>query len=121
VNHVPPRCRSELIELIQRQAPSSVIRRACLTDQVEVLGGFHHALGDVPGWIVRVTSVSDREYLVAVVCQNHAFDVLEIDRVPWCEWAGAEVPYPEQSSLTNGDHPHTYMRKWSETLCHDPI
>lgn len=107
----PPQSRSELIALIQRQAPSSVIRRACLTGRVEVFGGFHHIHGS-PGWIVRLLSANCKEYIIAVVCNDfqHCFDVERIDLVPWSEWAGGDG----KSELTNGDHPLKYAETWYE-------
>jgi hypothetical protein len=91
VTHRPPSCRTDLIEIVQRRAPSSVIRRACLSGRVENLGAFKR-IGQrgLPGWIVSVQSPNHRVYFVAVLCNDvkHDLEVALVDDFDWIEWAG---------------------------------
>ena len=107
---IPIKYRRDLIELVARQAPTSVVKRACLNGNVEILGGFTHVLppSGLPGWIVRLVTVNRHEILVGVVCNEHAhqYEVRVIDMVPWVQWMGD--PGLHEYWVYNGDHPQHY-------------
>lgn len=101
------RTRSDLLWYIQEHAPSGACRRAVIEGQVSVLGGFNV----IPpngweGWIVKVTSVHGKDWLVAVTVHptKHFYYVRMIDKIPWAWWVGT-VPSLPPYAITNGDVP----------------
>ena len=90
----PFHTRSELIHYARKRVGSSACRRAFETGTVEVLGAFFPLppLTNHPGgWILRVRSVNEREWLIAVMALYELHDgcvFREIDNVPWHSWIG---------------------------------
>lgn len=75
---------------------------------MEVLGGFHEVPPDPrPCWIVRVTSVYGRTWLMSVVpCRvPPSLIVRRIRSVPWEQWVG-----PTGNPLFDGDLPDEAAR-----------
>jgi len=71
--------------------------------KVELLGGFSSiSPGNDPGWIVRVTSVHNKRWSVAVIPRRDEVGIRLVDTVPWCLWVGGKTP------LYQGDDPVFY-------------
>lgn len=101
------RTRNNLIEFIENNAPTKSIFRAVLNHN-ENLGGFRRfdwQLGG--GWIVRVTSKHNRQWLLAIHFNENTFSgylIWVISKVPWQYWEGDKSENP----LYQGDDPITY-------------
>ena len=98
--------RVQLINYICDHAPQSAIARACHTGTVEVLGGFSCIPpGTRPGFIVSITSVHKRTWLVAVTTDDHKhiFYVWVVESIPWEYYVGSE--HSSHYSIYNGDDP----------------
>lgn len=63
-----PRNRKQLIDWVENNLPSPVLRKAFNHGRVELLGAFKPVPGSSnPGWIIRVTSsMTGKEWYVAV-------------------------------------------------------
>jgi len=102
--------RTQLIEFITDHAPGTAIRRACFEGVVQVLGGFSRIPGEhssPQGWIVSVTSVHEKTWLVAVV-EGH-FDIYivrVIKDIPWAHYVGQLG----RNSIYDGDNPEQALR-----------
>lgn len=99
------RTRSELLWYIAEHAPSGACRRAVVEGEVTVLGGFDHLPPiDRAGWVVRIQSVHDKVWLVAVYARqmDHGYHIGEIERIPWRHWRGV---IENGMSIMNGDIP----------------
>jgi len=100
------RTRSELILYIAEHAPSGACRRAVTEGKVVVLGGFAKIWPmDQDGWIVRVTSVHNKNWMVAVTIHptNHRYYIFEIGKIPWANWVGNK--FGPTDDIQNGDIP----------------
>ena len=102
------RTRSELLWYIADHAPSGACRRAVVEGKVVVLGGFRV----IPpngwkGWIVKVTSVHGKDWLVAVTIHptKHLYHVRMIEKIPWAWWAGVQGCFSFAYNLRQGDIP----------------
>lgn len=99
------RTRSDLLWYIQAHAPSGACRRAVIEGVVVVLGGFDHLPPiDRAGWVVRITSVYKKTWLIAVYAHavDHRYYIGEIEKIPWCCWRGVLA---NGFSIMNGDIP----------------
>lgn len=85
----PINTKHDLIELAARNAPTKACAVVIGKDGATVLGGFTAAEG-YPGWIVRVTSLTGREWLIGVWVDEPArkYRVTYPDQVPWAAWLG---------------------------------
>lgn len=114
----PFRTRNDVILYAQARAPSRACRRA-FENKVELLGGFEplHPLGYLPGWLLRVTSIHGRMWLIAVtisaVCPNNPL-VDELDCIPWERWTGHTDRIPV--TIYDGDNPWDYARRRKEAI-----
>lgn len=101
------RTRSDLLWYIQEHAPSGACRRAVIEGEVVVLGGFRvippNGWG---GWIVRVTSVRGKDWLVAVTLHptKHLYHARMVEKIPWAWWLGILGPAFEENIMA-GDIP----------------
>jgi len=98
--------RAELINYIHDHIPQRAIKRACHNGTVKVLGGFSSISPSTrPGWIVAVTSIYDRTWLVAVTSDdhNHVFRTWTVEWIPWKYYIG-RVDRGEYS-IYDGDNP----------------
>ena len=113
----PLRTRDELLELVAQHAPTKACATAMREDRAIVLGGFN-PVEDFPGWVVRITSRRDREWIVAVECDEVAykFKVLHLTTVPWANWAGRSTGL---NPLIDGDSPNqsAFMRMKARMKC----
>lgn len=103
--------REDLVQYAKDHAPSRACRRAFFEGRTEVLGGFHASpvapLYNGDRWILRITSVRGRVWLLAVrppASMQDGYSVYEIDRVPWKEWAGKPQDVPGANTVS-GDYP----------------
>lgn len=101
------RTRSELLWYIAEHAPSGACRRAIVEGKVVVLGGFCV----IPpngwkGWIVKVTSIHGKDWLVAVTLHptKHHYYVRMVEKVPWAWWVGVVASIPLHG-IMDGDIP----------------
>ena len=98
--------RTQLINYIRDHVSQSAIARACHTGTVQVLGGFSCIPpGTRPGFIVSITSIHERTWLIAVTSDDHKhiFHVWIVESVPWRYYIGK--PYKEKYSIYDGDNP----------------
>ncbi len=98
--------RVQLVNYICDHTPQSAIARACHTGTVQVLGGFSSIPPSTrPGFIVSITSIHERTWLVAVTTDDHKhiFHVWVVDSIPWKYFVGR--PYKEEYSIYDGDDP----------------
>lgn len=72
-------------------------------DRATVLGGFN-PVEDFPGWIVSITSMRGREWIMAVECdeKNYKYVVKHLSVVPWANWKGRSTGL---NPLIDGDSP----------------
>ena len=94
--------RTHLLDFIQRNAPSSAVRRAVNEGRVNVLGAFASLPPHVhPGFIVNVTSKHGRTWPVCVLVNDirHRYEVYILDQIPWSLWEGGNT------TLYAGDNP----------------
>jgi hypothetical protein len=114
-----PRDRSALIAIVERQAPVLSVRRACLTGQVEVLGGFDTIPpGTLAGWIVTFTAAHGTIFHVALIADvhKHEYRARLIETVPWQLWVGGQAADEDEYSIYAGDHPEVYQERREKAL-----
>lgn len=100
--------RDHIIAWLERHCPRKAIVRAIDEGKIELLGGFsqippsnHH------GWIVRVTSIHKRVWLVAIIPNKRQTDYeIRIPKeVPWKYWCGDFFTH----KIFQGDKPWLYQ------------
>ncbi len=92
---------------LEKNCPRKSIVRALRDGTVEHLGGFSTIPPTShPGWIVRVTSVHDKEFIVAVIAYQDRYGIRVLSGVPWLNWIGDQDR--KDSSLVSGDDPQGY-------------
>lgn len=100
--------RDNLIEWLEDNAPYKGIRRALVYGTNENLGGFKNIPpGCVGGWIVRIRSKHNREWIVAVgenIKGKYISYILIGTPIPWESWEGNKSSNP----LYRGDNPEAY-------------
>ena len=101
------RNRNDLIEWLDNNAPQRAIARALQEGQVENLGAFEQVSpGSGPGWIVKVTSVHNKVWFVAIY-HRQKFRCFVRDLEPcWKNWIGEFA----KNKLYQGDKPLEYKR-----------
>ena len=59
------------------------------------------------GWIVKVTSVHGKDWLVAVTIHptKHFYHVRMVEKIPWTWWVGSNRPYSRTIDIAGGDIP----------------
>ena len=106
--------RVQLINFVCENISRRAISRACHSGTVQVMGGFSHVLpSQRPGWIVSVTSVHGRTWLVAVTAHDHqhVFHAWVVEKIPWEYYVGTLGR--ETYSIYNGDHPEQAYIAWT--------
>ena len=99
--------KNHLLMWLEKNCPRKSIVRALRDGTVEHLGGFNTIPPTShPGWIVRVTSVHDKEFIVAVIAYQSRYGIRVLSEVPWRYWGGEMYGAP---GLMNGDVPIDYM------------
>jgi hypothetical protein len=114
-----PRDRSALIQIVERQAPVPAVARACLSGEVEVLGGFDTIPpGTLAGWIVTFTAAHGTVFHVALIADihKHEYRARLIETVPWQLWIGGQVAEEDEYSIYAGDHPEVYQERREKAL-----
>ena len=97
--------RNSLITYLENNLTHSVQR--ALLHHNELLGLFDPMIASRPGWIVRATSVTGRQYLSGVSPeQKRQYRVWQLDEVHWENWVGGLY----ESKLNNGDYPSSYYK-----------
>ena len=108
--------RTDLVLFAQENCRSYSCERAFLTVKVVVLGGFDPIPpGTAPGWIVLVTSIHKRKWILAVIPDDikHCYCVKWLDKIPWANWNGSsrttyrdmELPGGWKYTIRDGDIP----------------
>ena len=106
VNMVHFQTKNHLLMWLEKNCPRKSIVRALRDETVEHLGGFSKIPPTShPGWIVRVTSIHDKEFIVAVIAYQSRYGIRVLSEVPWRYWCGQQGEV--ESSLINGDNPWT--------------
>lgn len=98
--------RTELINFICDNITQRAIVRACHNGKIQVLGGFSKIPPSRrPGWIVSVTSVYGRTWLVVVMSDDHRhiFRTGIVDSIPWEYYVGRTDR--GEYSIYDGDNP----------------
>ena len=99
--------KNHLLMWLEKNCPRKSIVRALRDGTVEHLGGFSTVPPTVhPGWIVRVTSIHDKEWIVAVIAYQNQYGIRVLNEVPWLNWIGDQDR--SDSSLISGDDPQGY-------------
>ena len=99
--------RTQLINFICENISRRAIVRACHHSEglVQVMGGFSQIPpSPEPGWIVSITSVHGRTWLVAVTSDDHrhVFKSWIVKKIPWEYYIGK---IGQEYSIYNGDNP----------------
>ena len=106
------RTRNDLLEWLESNAPHRQIRRAVAEGETELYGYFKGSAFMPEGWVVRIKSRFNKEWLICVYLEPHAhvYHATVINTVIWCYWGGGN------SELFQGDRPEEYKRlreEWS--------
>lgn len=99
--------RQQLIDWVVAHVADRVLRNAVAGGQVELLGGFNPLPTSTnAGWIVRATSLSKHEYLIAVAVDpdTDAPYWFQARRIEWDKWIG----HTSENPLYQGDNPRLY-------------
>lgn len=101
------RTRNDLIKFLEDNAPTGAILRATLNHN-ENLGGFWKLpVNKIGGWIVRVTSKFNKQWLLAIHPDERTisgYKIWIISSIPWKYWEGDYSKNP----LYQGDNPKKY-------------
>lgn len=99
------RNKNDILRWLAKNCPRKAIVRSL--DNAELLGGFN----PIPpssraGWIVRVTSVYGRVWIVAVIpCVGKPdYEIRVLSKVPWKNYIGCH----DSSCVYGGDRPYLY-------------
>ena len=98
--------RTELVNYVHDNIPQRAIKRACHNGTIRVLGGFRLISPSTrPGWIVSITSVHGKTWLVAVTSDdyNHVFRTWIVGLIPWQYYIG--LTDRGEYSIYDGDNP----------------
>ena len=99
--------RDDILRWLISHCPRKAIVRSLLQDRAELLGGFNNIPpSGRPGWIVRVTSIHNRKWIVAVVpCHGIPdYEIRILKQVPWKNYVGNT----REKSFYSGDRPWLY-------------
>lgn len=117
--------RLHIVSWLEKNCPRKAIVRALSEGSVEFYGGFSPVPPTTdPGWIMRVTSVYDKTWYVAVISSQNHYGIRILRDVPWGYWYGTykwPVCYKNDNKfrqqLYSGDHPEEYLKLkeiWNE-------
>lgn len=116
------RTRTDLILFAQAHCESNACKRAFTTGKVVVLGGFSSIPPSTnPGWILFITSIHGRTWIIGVVTDDikHCYHVRILYRIPWEKWVGSFAPkYGLRDWLRDGDNPSAaaYARRQAREI-----
>lgn len=101
----PIRRRQDVLDIAALNAPSRACAAAMESSlcQTLLLGSFT-AVEGFPGWIVKVTSLYKKTWLIAVLVNevDRTTPIRYIEEVPWATWAGDSAG---KNQLRDGDIP----------------
>lgn len=103
------RNRNDLIEFLEGEITWPAVLRALLHKN-ELLGAFNRIIANStikPGWIIRVTSKTKRQWILGVVPGLFITDdpvIWYLKEIPWKCWVGDVSENP----LFQGDNPEKY-------------
>ena len=105
--------RTELINFICENISQYAVVRACHSSEgsVQVMGGFSQVRPlSASGWVVSITSVHGRTWIIAVTTDDHrhVFKVGIIESIPWRFYIGRDDQ--AEYSIYNGDNPKQACR-----------
>lgn len=103
--------RDHIIAWLEKHCPRKSIVRAINEGTTELLGGFSQIPpSNRSGWIIRVTSVPGRVWLVAVSPNKSQtdYEIRLPKEVPWKFWCGHLVSSWAASHTCCGDKPWLY-------------
>jgi len=106
--------KENIIDWLIDNCPRPAIARALDHGKVEFLGGFSLILPSIlPGWILKITSIYDKQWIVAVLANDitHRYEIRIIKSIPWKNWAGTDCFNNHNSfrdKLFSGDNPELY-------------
>jgi len=103
------RTRNDLINWLEKNAPTPSIKRALQEGSVENLGGFKSCIGKKPGWIVKVTSKFKKIWYISIyysiVCSSGLNSFIRpMNNYDWKDWIGDK----SENKLYLGDNPLLY-------------
>lgn len=111
--------RVQLIDFICENISRSAIKRACHHSKgsVRVMGGFSRIPPlSKPGWIVVITSVHGRTWIVAVIPDDHrhVFFTRIIESIPWQYYICPSRHDQDtvEYSIYHGDNPDQARLAW---------
>lgn len=106
------RSKEDIIDWLMDNCPRPAIERALVDGRVEFLGGFKPIPpSTLPGWILKVTSLHDKQWNVAVLANDikHCYEIRIIIFIPWKNWVGTYSWNGEfRPDLFSGDNPKLY-------------
>lgn len=101
------RTRNDLIYWLMNHAPRRAIARAMEEGKIEVCGGFSR-IPCTPcrdGWIIRITSIFNKTWIIAVKPQLwEGYRAYIIPKIPWEYYIGDK----SDNKLYKGDKPEEY-------------
>lgn len=103
--------RDQIIDWLIDNCPRPAIVRALDYGQVEFLGGFKLIPPSaLPGWILKVTSLYNKKWNVAVLANDkeHRYEIRIIKSIPWKNWVGIFYASIFRVKLFSGDNPKLY-------------
>lgn len=108
------RSRDDIIDWLIENCPRPAIVRALIDGKIEFLGGFKPVPPSIlPGWILKVISVHDKVWYVAVLANDtkHCYEIRLINYISWEHWVGTDALTNHKSfrdKLFSGDNPKKY-------------
>lgn len=107
-------CRQHLISWLLKNVTDRVLCNVLESGRVENLGVFDPLpTSDQMGFLVRITSVHNTTYIIAVVigpCNKYRW--FQVKEFSWMDWRGDRT----MTELYRGDKPKVYkVLKWSKT------
>ena len=107
-------CRQHLISWLLKNVTDRVLHNALESGRIENLGAFNPLpTSDKMGFLVRITSVHNTTYIIAVVsgvCNKYHWS--RVKEFSWADWMGDRT----LTELYQGDKPKVYgVLKWGES------
>lgn len=105
--------KENIIDWLIDNCPRPAIVRALDHGKIEFLGGFNPiSPSTLPGWIIKVTSLHDKQWNVAILANDtkHCYEIRIIKTIPWKNWVGTDF-WSDNSfriKLFSGDNPILY-------------
>lgn len=111
--------RTHIMLWLESNCPRPSIVRALSEGSIEFFGGFNPVPPTKhPGWIVRVTSIHDKIWYIAIIVYQQRFGIRVLKDVPWGDWDSHFWDNTHRKGeLYSGDHPEEYKKLkgiWNE-------